>query len=85
MEAYLHTIETTKHIPSDEVFATQIRLQLLAQKTVPISEQKAAGYYGLVPDEKSSSHRNLQFLKTVQEQLQALIASLAPHLQQHGG
>lgn len=83
MGEYLCAIEANKECSTDEAFAFQVRLQLLAQRANQVREQRevapANAGTGPVP-----THSSILYLRTLQTQLQQLRKSLPTNLQQQG-
>jgi hypothetical protein len=84
MEEGLQIIRMNKDCPSDEVFAFQVRLQLLAQKVVQVREQHEANRTESKTTGAPPPNLAYLYLGVLQGQLQELKDSLSPHLQQMG-
>ena len=77
MDEALRAIETKKEeCPSDESFAIQVRLQVLAQKALYIRESQEADH--------ATSSATSMYLEVLQTQLKELRASFSPRLQRQG-
>jgi hypothetical protein len=76
MEEALHVIEMNKACPSDETFAIQVRLQVLAQKALNMREPQEADH--------TTPYATSMYLKVLHGQLKELKASVSPHLQRRG-
>ncbi|KAI2464462.1 putative C6 transcription factor [Annulohypoxylon bovei var. microspora] len=74
MEEGLRAISSNKECPTDEGFALQIRLQLLAQRTVHIREQQEADCSHLA----TAPLPSFVYLNALQGQLQELRDSIPP-------
>ena len=84
MEEGLHIISMNKKYPSDEAFAFQVRLQLLAQKVAQVREQHEADRTDIMATTATPPAPTSLYLGVLQGQLQELKASLSPHLRQMG-
>lgn len=80
MENGLAAISANRDCPTDAVFALQIRLQLIAQRTVQVKQQHQMEQ-GLSVTE-SAALPALMTITTLQGQLQQLQTSLPPHMSQ---
>ncbi|KAF2228774.1 hypothetical protein EV356DRAFT_497469, partial [Viridothelium virens] len=83
MDESLRAIETNTECPADAAFAFQIRLQLLAQKSVQIREQREWGSARSASDPGPALSTNL-YIRTLQAQLHQLGDSLPEVLRQRG-
>jgi hypothetical protein len=83
METGLAAISTNKNCPTDAALAIQVRLQLLAQKSVQIHQQQQLEQ-GQVATTEMTSLPALMALATLQGQLQELQMSLSPGVPQRG-
>lgn len=83
MEDGLAAISTNRECPTDATFAAQVRLQLLAQKSVEVRLQQQLEH-GQVPATESTNFPSLMALTTLQVQLQEFQLSLSPTLRQQG-
>ncbi|RFU24274.1 hypothetical protein B7463_g12065, partial [Scytalidium lignicola] len=81
MEEYLQAISASKECSNDEVFAAQVRLQLLAQKAFRVREQQEADSTQLLVPTPLPM---FLYLKALQVQLQELKASFSSEVQQQG-
>ncbi|KAH8799838.1 hypothetical protein F5884DRAFT_811358 [Xylogone sp. PMI_703] len=81
MEEYLQAISTGKECSNDEIFAAQVRLQLLAQKAFRVREQQEVDSTQMLA---STPLPTFLYLKALQVQLQELKASFPPEVQQQG-
>lgn len=77
----LAAIGTNKNCPTDAAFATQVRLQLLAQKSVQVHQQQQLEQSKVAATEMTPFPA-LMALKTLQGELQELQMSLSPDLRQ---
>ncbi|OJJ77092.1 hypothetical protein ASPBRDRAFT_70600 [Aspergillus brasiliensis CBS 101740] len=78
LEQTLNLIEISKETPSDEYLATQIRLQILAQKALSLREPEETE-----PSSTSTTSTppaTTMYLKVLQKQLNDLQSSIPPHL-----
>ncbi|GKZ34793.1 hypothetical protein AbraIFM66950_005149 [Aspergillus brasiliensis] len=78
LEQALNLIKISKEIPSDEYLATQIRLQILAQKALSLREPEETE-----PASTSTTTTppaTTMYLKVLQKQLNDLQSSISPHL-----
>lgn len=80
MEEALDVISMNEVCPSDEAFAFQVRLQLVAQKVAQVREQHKADRTDVATLPAPTS----LYLEVLQKQLQELKASLSPYLRQMG-
>ncbi|PYI11735.1 hypothetical protein BO78DRAFT_413544 [Aspergillus sclerotiicarbonarius CBS 121057] len=80
MEDAVHAIEANTGCPSDESFAIQVRLQLLAQRALHVREQET-GYASAADPATPTPFATSMYLKVLQGQLRELRAALSPHLQ----
>jgi hypothetical protein len=83
MEDGLAAISTNKNCPTDAALAIQVRLQLLAQKSVQVHQQQQLEQ-GQVASTEMTPFPALMALTTLQGQLQELQMSLSPGLPQRG-
>ncbi|KAJ5168168.1 uncharacterized protein N7482_003762 [Penicillium canariense] len=83
MEEALRLITTNELCASDELFVSQVRLQLLKQRAEDIRRQDEADYLSTGATPLASAPR-LFYLKSLRRQLQELRASLRPDLPQIG-
>ncbi|KAJ6119131.1 hypothetical protein N7523_003411 [Penicillium sp. IBT 18751x] len=83
MEEALRLITTNESCASDELFVSQVRLQLLKQRAEDIRRQDEADYLSTGATPMASVPR-LFYLKTLRRQLQELRASFRPDLPQIG-
>ncbi|XDG07269.1 hypothetical protein ABKA04_006884 [Annulohypoxylon sp. FPYF3050] len=77
MEEGLRAISSNKECPTDEGFALQIRLQLLAQRTLHLREQQESNY----PNYTTAPPPCFFYLNALRGQLQELKASISPKLE----
>lgn len=77
MEEGLRAISSNKDCPTDETFAFQVRLQLLAQRAVHAREQQEASN----PNPKTTPPPAFLYLNALRAQLQELRGSLSPELE----
>lgn len=83
MEEALRLITTNNSCASDELFASQVRLQLLKQRAEDIRRQDEAEYLSTGSTPLASAPR-LFYLKALRRQLQELRTSFRPDLPQIG-
>jgi hypothetical protein len=83
MEEALRFITMDKSCASDELFVSQVRLQLLKQRAEDIRRQDEADYLSTGSTPLASAPR-LFYIKTLRKQLQELRASFRPELPQIG-
>ncbi|KAI1380534.1 hypothetical protein F4677DRAFT_441846 [Hypoxylon crocopeplum] len=79
MEEGIRAINSHKEYPSDEVFAFQVRLQLLAQRALHAREKHETDY----PHLATAPVPAFLYLNALQGQLQGLKDSLSPELEYH--
>lgn len=77
MEEGLRAISSNKECPTDEAFALQIRLQLLAQRTLHLREQQESNY----PNYITAPPPCFFYLNALRGQLQELKASISSKLE----
>jgi len=82
MEECLRVVGANKECPTDEAFAFQVRLQLLAQRAVQVREQQEVDHAHAAT--AAAPLPAFLYLKALQGQLQELRGSLSPGLQQQG-
>ncbi|KAJ5593833.1 C6 transcription factor [Penicillium hispanicum] len=80
MEEAARFIETNKECPSDESFAIQVRLQLLAQRARNLREPQEADHVNAAETARTTPFATAMYLKVLQRQLTELRASFSPHL-----
>lgn len=83
MEEALRLITANESCASDELFVSQVRLQLLKQRAEDIRRQDEADYLSTGATPLASAPR-LFYIKTLRRQLQELRASFRPDLPQIG-
>lgn len=81
MEGYLRNLEQSSECPTDKMFASQIRLQLLAQNIAQVQSRHGEHNYH---NTESLAGPESFYLHTAQAQLQSLRTSLDPHLLREG-
>ncbi|KAJ5815094.1 C6 transcription factor [Penicillium riverlandense] len=81
MEEAISVIEMNKGCPSDESFAIQVRLQVIAQKALYIREQQEADHANAIGTAPTTPFATSMYLKVLQGQLKELRDSFSPHLQ----
>lgn len=79
MEEYLHSLTANKNCPTDEIFAYQVRLQLMAQETVGAREKLEFNRHQGIASPPLSL-----FLNPLQKQLQDLKMTMTSHLSPNG-
>ncbi|KAI1774980.1 putative C6 transcription factor [Hypoxylon cercidicola] len=84
MEEGLHALSTNKACPTDEAFAFQVRLQLLAQRSICIREQRQEDHTLVAPSTTTSPLPASIYVRSFHSQLQELRGSLSPELAQDG-
>lgn len=84
MEKAVGVIETNKGYPSDESFAIQVRLQVIAQRALYIREHQEADHANATGTAPTTPFATSMYLKVLQGQLKELRASFSPHLQRRG-
>lgn len=84
MEEGLHALSANKACPTDEVFTFQVRLQLLAQRSIHIREQRQEDHTLVTPSTTTSPLPASIYVRSFHSQLQELRASLSPDLAQDG-
>lgn len=84
MEEALRVIEMNKPCPADEVFAFQVRLQLLKQRAAYIREQHEIDRARTATASATTSVPGLLYLKTLQGQLRELRSSFPSDIHQRG-
>jgi len=72
MEESLRVLEQEKEGPQDELLATLVRIQLVADKA-----------YNLQRDEEKNITPTVFYVKSLQSQLNTVKQQIPPHLQQH--
>ncbi|RMJ24382.1 hypothetical protein PHISP_04751 [Aspergillus sp. HF37] len=80
MEEAVSALETKKAYPSDECFAIQVRLQVLAQRARCIREPQKADHASAAVTATKMPFATSIYVKVLQEQLRELKASFSPHL-----
>ncbi|KAI0160957.1 putative C6 transcription factor [Hypoxylon sp. FL1284] len=84
MEEGLHALSTNKACPTDEAFTFQVRLQLLAQRSVYIREQRQDSQTLVAAPSTTAPLPISIYVKSFHNQLEELRASLSPELSQDG-
>ncbi|XXG98168.1 hypothetical protein Hte_004489 [Hypoxylon texense] len=84
MEEGLHALSVNKACPTDEVFAFQVRLQLLAQRSIHIRDQRQEDSTLIAPSTTATPLPASIYVRSFHSQLQELRASLSPDLAQDG-
>ena len=84
MEEALHIIAANKACPTDESFAFQVGLQLLAQKTTQAREYADQKQTRAATDAPTASLSTLLYLNTLQERLKELRSSVSQEVLQQG-
>ncbi|MCJ1387068.1 hypothetical protein MMC17_010197 [Xylographa soralifera] len=84
IEEAVRIIETNKDCSTDEAFAFQVRLQLLAQKTAHVRERANEDRAHAAVDGPTASLPTLLYLNTLQERLRELRSSVSQAVQQQG-
>ncbi|KAI1762953.1 putative C6 transcription factor [Hypoxylon sp. FL1150] len=82
MEEGLHALATSKACPTDEAFAFQVRLQLLAQKSIYIREQRQEDNTIVAPSTATSRLPASMYVRSFHSQLQELRGSMSAILAQ---
>ncbi|KAL4995107.1 hypothetical protein BDV10DRAFT_196979 [Aspergillus recurvatus] len=88
LEEYLGTISRSKGCPTDEIFALQVRLQVLAQQVCEQRDQRELDRCQAAANSASSGSTepllNRWYLEALQRKLQEITASIPPHLKDDG-
>lgn len=84
MEETLRVIESNKQYPADEVFASQVRLQLLTQRVAHLREQHETDRARTPTNTANVPAPAFLYLKSLRNQLQEYKDSLSPELRQQG-
>jgi hypothetical protein len=84
MEEALRVITLSKSCPTDEVFVSQVRLQLLKQRADYVRQQDERYCARTGTTHVAASTPRFLYLKTLRTQLHELRSSFPPDLQQIG-
>ncbi|KAL6235954.1 hypothetical protein BDW75DRAFT_126097 [Aspergillus navahoensis] len=88
LEEYLGTISRSKGCPTDEIFALQVRLQVLAQQVCEHRDQRELEHCQAATNLASSGSTepllNRWYLEALQRKLQEIKASIPSHLKEDG-
>ncbi|KAL4986374.1 hypothetical protein BDW68DRAFT_178788 [Aspergillus falconensis] len=88
LEEYLSTISRSKWCPTDEIFALQVRLQVLAQQVCEQRDQRELDHCQAAANSASSGSTDpllkRWYLEALQRKLQEITASIPPHLKEDG-